>query len=522
MERCVIERSYAFGPFVLQPSRRHLLENGSRVSLGSRTLDLLVALVESRDRILSKTELMRRVWNDNTVEENNLSVNISVLRKALREQALNRTFIQTISGRGYRFVGLIDVHDTSPALRATAPAAEMPSIAVLPFANMSGVPEQDHFGDGIAEDIISELSRNRWLTVIARNSSFTFRGAAVDTREVARQFAVRYVLTGSVRRSGSRVRVTAQLIDATTSSHLTAVRYDRDLADFFAAQDEITTLVITAIRPVLYEAEQARSMRKPPDSLDAWAAYQRGVWHFSRFEQPESAEARTWFSRAIELDPRFAPGHYGLGLVYLHDGSAYVADVEPDWQHRGERLALQAVLLDERDSGSHNVLGLARMVRGDHAGSLDATHRALALNPNDATAHATHGATLVFSGRWREGLESLATSLRLSPRDSRLRIRQAHVTLGHYFGQDYEGAEASALGIIRRWPDYAVGPRLHAMILAETGRLAEAKCAIDRAIALLPAPFDDFSHARMPWYTPGDHRRVVESLRRAGWKGRAD
>ena len=520
--------AYLFGPFALDPTRRSLAEGGVAVALGGRAFDLLVVLVEGRDRILTKDELLRRVWPGHAVEENNLTVNISALRKALRDLPTEQRYIRTIPGRGYQFVAVLQPGrgrgDGSilPGTPTVSTLSEMPSLAVLPFVNLSDDPNQEHFVDGIAEDIIGALSRNRWLTVIARQSSFTFKGAALDIAEVARQLNVRYVLEGSVRKLGDRVRVATRLLDAAMGTHLVAERWDREVIDIFAVQDEITALITTAVRPALYEAEQTRSMRKRPESMDAWAAYQRGVWHFSRDEEPETAEAQVWFERALALDPRFAPGSYGLALVYLHDGSAFLPRAVPDWQARGEGLAQQAVTLDERDSGAHSVLGLARMVRGDHAGSLEATARALDLNPNDATAHGTRGATLVFCGRPLEGLEVLGTSLRLSPRDPRLKIRLAHIGLGHLFASQHAEAEDLALRIMRQFPAYSFGPRLLAIVMAETGRAAEAAGVLGRAIALSPAPFDRFSHARMPWYRPEEHRRVVAALRAAGWTGQVD
>lgn len=505
--------SFSFGPFTLAPSRGTLFEDGVPVPLGGRAYEMLLALVEHRDRVVAKAELIQRVWPNQAVENNNLTVTMSALRKALRDGAGGQAYIQTVSGRGYRFVAAVRASGpASPvalpvALAVASPVAfpdgpvpgGMPSIAVLPFTNLSGDPGQEHFGDGIAEDIISELSRNRWLTVIARNSSFTLKGAPVNISGVAALFGVRYVLEGSVRGVGRRVRVTAQLVDAASNSHVIAVRYDREIADIFTVQDEITHSIITAVRPALYEAEQDRSLRRHPESIDAWAAYQRGVWHFSRFEEPESAEARIWFERAIALDPHFAPGYYGLAQTYLHDGSAFVPNTVADWQPRGESLALRAIELDERDSGAHSMLGLAKMVRGDHLGSLDATDRALALNPNDATAHGTHGATLIFDGRPLDGLASIAASLRLSPRDPRLRIRHAHRGLGHYFAGQLQDAEAVAKDIVRRWPCYTFGHRFHAMVLAETGRPDLARSALHQAIALSPGLFEDFSWRRMPW-----------------------
>jgi adenylate cyclase len=190
---------------------------------------------------------------------------------------------------------------------------DKPSIAVLPFANMSNDPEQEFFADGIAEDVITALSRYPSLFVIARNSCFTYKGRAVDVKEVGRELGVRYVLEGSLRKSGNRIRVTAQLVEAETGNHLWAERYDRDLADIFAVQDEITQAVTIAIAPAIAEAERQRAMRKPPQNLDAWAAYQRGMWHIGKATAEDTRLAHQFFQQAIDLDPSFAGGYIGLG-----------------------------------------------------------------------------------------------------------------------------------------------------------------------------------------------------------------
>lgn len=514
--------SCSFGPYSLQPARRTLLENGAPVPLGGRAFDLLVALVEGRDEIMTKDALMRLVWPDSAVEENNLTVTISVLRKALREQPHEHKYIRTISGRGYRFIA--PLHNAlaqasgAPPLAVVA-AQEKPGIVVLPFLDLAQDPASAYFGRGIAEDIILALSRNRWLTVISSASAFS--AGELRATELGGQLGVRYGLEGTIRRSATHIRVSARLVDAGTGAQLLAERYDREMMDIFAVQDDISARIVAAVRPALYDAEQARSIRKHPESVDAWAAYQRGMWHFSRTENPESAEAQAWFERAIALDERFAPGFYGLANVFVHDGSSHLPQAPADWQQRAEMLALHAVALDPSDSGAHSILGVARMVRGDHQGALDATESALALNPNDATAYGTRGATLVFLGRVDEGLAALDESLRLSPRDPRLHVRQAHIGLGLYFSRRYAEAEAKAQQIMQRWPTNSFGPRLLAMVLAETGRLEEARVALDAAVALGPSRFSDYSHARMPWYRPCDHSRALAALRRAGWDGYA-
>jgi len=264
---------------------------------------------------------------------------------------------------------------------------DKPSVAVLPFTNMSTDPEQEFFGDGVAEDVITALSRYPSLFVIARNSSFTYKGRAVDVKQIGRELGVRYVLEGSLRTLGSRIRVTAQLVEAETGKHVWAQRYDRDLADIFALQDEITEAVTIAIAPAIAEAEQQRAMRKPPGSLDAWAAYQRGLWHSSRASTEDNALAQKFFQQAVDLDPSFAGGYKGLA------GAIAAAS---DFHGRGLLEALSAALasarravaLDGADAEARSRLANALYREGDYEGGLTEVERALTISPNLADAHA--------------------------------------------------------------------------------------------------------------------------------------
>jgi adenylate cyclase len=273
-----------------------------------------------------------------------------------------------------------------PTTSQPLPLPDKPSIAVLPFANMSGDPEQEYFADGIAEDIITALSRYPSLFVIARNSCFTYKGRTVDVKQVARELGVRYVLEGSVRRASSRIRVTAQLVEAETGKHVWAERYDRDLTDVFAVQDEITEAVTIAIAPAIADDEQQRAMRKTPASLDAWAAYQRGLWHFSNVSAEDNVLAQKFFQQAVDLDPSFAGGYKGLSAVQSN---------EPDYEGRGlsetlrsaEALARRAVALDGADAEARSLLATALRRRGDYEGGLAEAERALTLSPNLAGAH---------------------------------------------------------------------------------------------------------------------------------------
>jgi len=299
----------------------------------------------------------------------------------------------------------------------TLPFPDKPSIAVLPFANMSGDPEQEYFADGITEDIITELSKFRTLFVIARNSSFAFKGRALDVKQISSRLGVRYIVEGSVRRAGNRVRITAQLIDAAEDQHIWAQRYDRDLEDIFAVQDEVTLAIVIAIEPQLAISERRRALRKPPESLDAWENYQRGLWHTFQYRPQDRDTTLGFFHRAIELDPTFASAHAGLGYalyVYIILGAS--PDRETDL-----RLAFEAsqtaVRLDEHDPFAWVALTRGYLLSGEHDAAIVAADTAISLNPNFALAHFGRAHALWHSGRPSEAIVSHDEALRLCPLD---------------------------------------------------------------------------------------------------------
>src|SRR5262245_2162016 len=268
---------------------------------------------------------------------------------------------------------------------------DKPSIAVLPFTNLSGDPDQEYFGDGIAEDILTDLAKLRWLFVIARNSSFTFRGKAVDVRNVSRELGVRYVLEGSVRRAGNRIRVTGQLIDATAGAHVWASRYDRDLADIFAVQDEITTAIAAAIAPAIVDAEQQRALRKPAERLDAWEAYHRGMWHFAMANRESYAIAKDFFQKSVDLDPNFAAAYAALAAVVFLSAVIFYRTSLDEAARTSEQLARKALSLDPSDAFAHARLAAAIFAAGDLDACISECNEALALDTNCAIAHGVKG-----------------------------------------------------------------------------------------------------------------------------------
>jgi TolB-like protein len=279
-------REARFGPFRLDLVRRELKRDGEFVLIGGRALDILCVLVSANGDVVTKDDLMTQVWSGLVVEENNIQVHVSALRKALDDGKGGAGYVATVPGRGYRFVGLEPWSDGATSTLSSGleyPALpDKPSIAVLPFANLSGDTEQEYFADGIAEDIITALTHFSWFFVIARSSSFTYRGRAVDVKQIARELGVRYVLEGSVRRSANRVRISAQLVDATAGAHIWAERYDRELAEIFVVQDEITERVAGAIEPELLKAEGRRVGARVAGKLTAWDLIRWSRWRDQR------------------------------------------------------------------------------------------------------------------------------------------------------------------------------------------------------------------------------------------------
>jgi adenylate cyclase len=403
---------------------------------------------------------------------------------------------------------------TQPAL----PLPDKPSVAVLAFTNMSTDPEQEFFAAGIAEDVITALSRYPSLFVISRNSSFTYKGRAIGVKEIGRELGVRYVLEGSLRKADNRVRVAAKLVEAETGKHVWAERYDRELADLFAVQDEISTAVTIAITPAIGAAEQQRAMRRPPASLDAWAAYQRGLWHFGNTDPDEYARAQKLFRQAIDLDPSFAAGYSRLAVTILDTATAFGTRSLAEALSSAEPLGRRAVSLDEADAEAHSCLGWVALMRGDYEASLAETNRALELTPNLALALEVRGAALNFSGRPREGVAALKTCIRLDPRRPRMSTRLNHLALGLYFSGEYHAAADSARQAVRSDPDFALPYRWLAAALGQTGPAEEAREALQRAVAASPTAFAMYVPNRVPWMRPEDHSHMLEGLRKAGWQ----
>jgi adenylate cyclase len=356
------------------------------------------------------------------------------------------------------------------------------------------------------------------LFVIARNSCFTYKGRAVDVKQVGRELGVRYVVEGGVRKAANRIRVTAQLLEAETGKHVWAERYDRDLADIFALQDEIAEAVTIAIAPAIAGAERHRAMRKPPESLDAWAAYQRGPWYVGKANPDDNARSQRFFQQAIDLDPTFAGGYTGLAWAQLQAGTVFITGSFAQTQTSAEALARRAVALDDADAEARSCFGQALRHRGDYEGALAEAERALTTTPNLASAHGVLASALLFSGRLTDGLAAVRRSIRLDPRDPALASRLNYMAIGLYFSREYEAAVEAAKRTIRSYPEFPLPYRWLAAALGQTGRAEEARQALEQALAISPTAFYLYVRQRVPWMRAEDHAHMLEGLRKAGWR----
>ena len=512
---------HAFGPFRLDADAKILFRGAEPVALGQRAVALLQVLVERAGAPVSKDVLIEAAWPGLAVEESNLTVQIAALRRVFEEEPGGERWIETLPRRGYRFAGPVvavqqdDLSASAPkAETPTLPLPDKPSIAVLPFHNLSGDPEQEYFADGIVEEIITGLSRIKWLFVIARNSSFTYKGQAVNVKRVGRDLGVRYVLEGSVRRAGDRVRISAQLVDAETGAHLWAERYDRRLEDIFALQDDITLSVIGAIEPSLRDAEIERVKRKRPDSLDAYDLVLRAFPHVYFATPEEAAKALPLLEQALALEADYAAAHGWL--AWCHEVLFVWAGFKEEHRLAAIRHA-RAAIAHGRDDATALALGAwaIGMVEHDRTTATEAFERALALSPSSAFSLFLGGVVLAYAGEAERAIDWAERALRLSPVDRMSYATRHAIAIGHFSRGRYEEAANAARRAIQSNPGFSVPHSMLAAALVKLGRGEEGKAAARQVLALQPS----FSASRVCaaiGIVPALAEPLMEAWRQAG------
>lgn len=506
----------SFGEFRLDLGAGRLRRNGHPVELKSRALDILCVLASARGQLVTKDELMAKVWPGMVVEENNIQVHVSALRKALGEERVSPAHLVTVAGRGYRMVGLSDV-DALPIEEggaAEAPFHDLPSVAVLPFVNLSGDPEQAYFGEGIVEDIITGLSRVKWLAVIARGSSQLYKGADIDVRQVGRELGVRYVLKGTVRRSAQRIRITAQLVQASSGAQVWAERYDRVSGELFELQDEIAMSVVGAIEPGLRKIEIERVKRTRPEALDAYDLVLRALPFMYKLMPEASAPAIPLLQRALALEPGYPVARAILAWCF------HIRFSRGGLREEDRRAAMEhAHLAVSGASDDPLVLAIAAFViwfeEHDAAAAFDLFDRALALSNCNVMALSTSAVALAWSGQSELAIERAQRALQLSPFDSLNYLSYQALAGANFRLARYELAYASAQRAVELNPEFSVPYAYLAAALVRLGRDQEAKAAVRTILALDPG----FTIGRFG-VTVGLNREVfadfVEAWRRAG------
>jgi TolB-like protein len=493
------------------------------IATGPQVFDLLLYLIRNRERVVSKDDVLDSVWSGRTVSESTLTSHINAVRKAVGDSGEQQRLIRTIARKGFRFVG--EVREMQPPDGANSPRTEpetpalpdKPSIAALAFQNLSGDPEQEYFADGVVEDIITAQSRIRWLFVIARNSSFTYKGRAVDIKQIGRELGVRYVLEGSARKSANRVRITGQLIDATTGAHLWADRFEGTLDDIFELQDQIATSVVGAIAPQMERAEIDRAKRKPTENLNAHDYYLRGMANLHLGTREAIDEALPLFENAVKLDPDFAPAYAIAAWCHVwRKVNGWMIDA-PREIAEGARLARRAVELGRDDAVALTRAGHALAhLGGDLDGGIALLDRAVMLNPNHAAAWFLGGYLRVWNGEHDNAVEHFSRAMRLSPLDPESYRMQAGMAMAHMFEGRLDAAASWADKASRDLPSFLLVAAIVAASHALTGRTEEGRRAMDHLRQLDPALRISNLREWLPIRRAEDLATFADGLRKAG------
>ncbi|CCE10319.1 conserved hypothetical protein [Bradyrhizobium sp. STM 3843] len=521
---------FLFSDHVLDTDRRELWRSGAQIAVEPQVFDLLTYLIQNRDRVVSKDDLFAAVWAGRIVSDSTLATRINAARRAVGDSGEQQRLIRTVARKGVRFVGAVRLRaaaghaalspDQRPdgqlrAARALA-SSKRPAIAVLPFVNMSGEPDQDYFSDGISEDIITALSKLRWFFVVARNSSFAYKGKSVHIKQIGDELGVGYVIEGSVRKEGARVRITAQLNDVTTGSHLWAERYDREVADVFAVQDEITEAIVATIEPQLYAAENFRARRKAPESLDAWDLVMRALSHFWRMTREDNVVAQELLERAIGLDPNYAQALAVLAV-------SHIFGAQMGWENAAaatpiaERASLAAIHADSEDAWAHLARGSVNPYLGRLDDALAAFAVALRLNPNFSLAHGFYGLVLTWTGQSREGGEAARRALRLSPRDPFSAIYYGVAGYTAFVEHDYVEAIRLCREAIRQRADFAGAHRVLAAAAGMAGQGEFAAAALKELRRVQPNISLHWVGTQLPFrFKEPELSHFLDGLRRAG------
>jgi adenylate cyclase len=517
---------YLFEGHALDIESRELRRGDALVAIEPKVFDLLTHLIVNRARVVSRDDLITHVWGGRIVSEAALARCINGARSAIGDSGETQRLIKTLQRKGIRFVG--EVHEKQApagvAVIADKPAQALalpdrPSIAVLPFGNISGDKDQEYFSDGISEDIITELSRFSELFVIARNSSFQYKDKVVDVRQIGRDLGVHYILQGSIRRDRDRVRISAQLADAVSGTQRWAERYDRELSDVFAVQDELARTIAALLVAHVHKAEIERTLNKPPASWQAYDYYLRAAdMHasfFPRFSVAELYEVRRLLEQSLAIDPHYARACAKLSWTHF---SAWVEPLDSDYGKpetldRAHQLALRAIQLDPNLPEAHSRLGMVLIRRREHSAGIAAFERAQSLNPNFTDFSIAH--SLVLAGEPARAVEAAGRHMRLDPFHAPL--VPASLGMAHYMLREYSQALPPLRECAARAPNMRIGHLWLAATCAQLGKIDEARAAATAVLRIEPQWTNlGAGDVIYVFRRPEDAEHLLDGLRKAG------
>ncbi len=517
---------YTFNQFTLDTACFELRKDGERLHCEPQVIELLALLIENRDRVVDKEEINARVWHGRIVSDASLSSRIKSLRQLLGDDARNQTYIRTVHKKGFQFIAPVQM--TGGQLAGDARSSQTvppdlprqpqrPAVAVLPFMNLSDAVGQEYFSDGITFDIITHLSKHRWIDVTARNTTFGYKGKSVDARELGRELGVDYLVEGSVQRAGNRIRVSTHLVDAAKGHHLWADRYDGKVEDIFDLQDEITAKIVARIEPEIGYAERNRVVHARPSNLQAWDYYHLGINHFFKFTGPDNREAQRLLRLSSEQDAQFGEAHawwaYAviLGMVYW--------DTPPtqDLMDAALEACDKALAVDGQNASFHALKARILLARCEYDAALIENEIAINLNPTFAAAHCGLGDSLAYEGRYEESLACFEKSIELSPNDPQLWAFYTYGALALLFKHDF----AQALLWLEKAttiPNYQYWTTAHRVVaLVGLGRMDEAKQWVGRLLKQNPAFCQRFAREKLFYLKmPVQIDLYMSSLQQAG------
>lgn len=520
-----MHQNVSFDPFSFESATGRLWCGAQEVKLTPKAAAVLEALVANAGEPVSKQELFASVWRDRVVSDDALISVIQELRKALADDPKQPRFIETRHRRGYRFVARIS-QATAPAAnrahaaeRATDRRSGRPTIAVLPFENIGGDPAQEYFSDAITQDIITALSKHRSLLVVARGSSFVFRGQSTDVPRVGLHLGASYIVEGSVEKLGTRVRVRARLVETDRGRYIWAEHYDRELDEIFEVQDEITATIAARIEPEVGGVERSRAARKSESALRAWDCFHLGMTHFYKPSAAENVEAQRFFRRAIELDPMFAQAHAWLSYAQVMAMVYFEAEPNDERLDQAVAFARKGVELDEQDAMTHFMCGRALLARKDYQDAIGELEIAFELNPNLPVVYCGLGDSLAYEGRFSEAIPYFEKAIQLSPYDPQRWAFYSYRALAHLLAAEFDQADewshkASRIPNSHYWP---LAHRVSA--LGHMQRMKELPSAIAELLERRPDFSCTFARERLFYVKNPEHlARYVQGLRSAGIK----